>query len=209
MTSMPSVPLTGGSGGSRPQRSELSASGATPHVLRRLPGQAPRLPTHAEGGKGHSRHRLERTRFLLQKRPGRGGLRRRGAASLPSAAPVQHSRILGVAALGRGDRFRAFLERRSSKRAGPAARSGAPTQGGPSRACGQAPEVQHGRTPRRDSGRHLAGRAGRKRCTSSFPRTRASRARGSPSWPACARCRTSRLADVQSMPASGMRRMIK
>ena len=77
-----------------------------PHVLRRLPRPAPGLlPTHAEGRKGHSLHRLERTRFLLQKRPGRGGVRRSGAASLPSAAPgLQHSRILGVEALGRGDR---------------------------------------------------------------------------------------------------------
>ena len=127
---MPSVPATGGSGESRPQRSEPSASGATP----------PCSSSIAEAGswiasnpcKGHS-HRLERTRFLLQKRPGRGGVRRSGAASLPSAAPgLQHSRILGVEALGRGDRVWPLLERRPAKRAGPA-RSGAPAQDGPSR----------------------------------------------------------------------------
>ena len=81
--------------------------------------------------KGHSLHRLERTRFLLQKRPGRGGVRRSGATSLPSAAAgLQHSRILGVEALRRGDRVWPLLERKPAKRAGPAARSGAPAQGG-------------------------------------------------------------------------------
>ena len=97
---MPSVPATGGSGGSRPQRSEPSASGATPPCSSSIASAPGLLPTHAEGRKGHCLHRLERTRFLLQKRPGGGGLRR----SLPSAAPgLQHGVEIGCGHFWRED----------------------------------------------------------------------------------------------------------
>ena len=92
---MPSVPATGGSGGSRPQRSEPSASGATPPCSSSIAEAGSWIASNpCRRKKGHSLHRLERTRILLQKRPGRGGVRRSGAASLPSAkAGLQHSRI--------------------------------------------------------------------------------------------------------------------
>ena len=59
-----------------------------PHVLRRLPRTAPGLlPAHAEGRKGHSLHRLERTRFFSTKAPGPwwGATKRSGIATVGSA----------------------------------------------------------------------------------------------------------------------------
>ena len=102
------------------------------HVLRRLQGPlAGLLPASREGGEGRRLYLLERPRLLLQKRPGRGRLRRVGAAAaLPTAQAGQpRAGVQGVAVVGGRDQIGVLLHGRHSRGPGAAAGGGPPAQG--------------------------------------------------------------------------------